>query len=117
MSDFDTPEPYDYAADESWAHQEREAYAREAVTSAAAVAAEVDALARRAVERLVARCRDYDRRKLLSIAAGGGPRSQADYEVVYCPFCNCNKSGDARQPNYVTEACDDAGCLCHNEDL
>ncbi len=23
--DFDTPEPYDYPADESWAHQEREA--------------------------------------------------------------------------------------------
>lgn len=46
-----------------------------------------------------------------------------DYEVpgdlgtdaMYCPLCRCTKSGDVRDPNRRTEACDDGRCPCHDE--
>lgn len=59
--------------------------------------------------------RCYDRRKLMSIAAGGGPRCKEEHDVVYCPECNCTKSGDVHEPNPRTEACDAYDCPCHTE--
>ena len=61
--------------------------------------------------------RTYDRRELLTIAAGGGPRNDRERAVCFCPACGCNKSGDLTQPNVKTEACDDPRCPCHIPDL
>lgn len=60
--------------------------------------------------------RCYDRDALLRIAAGGGPRTKGEHDVVYCPLCGCNKGGWADEPNPRTEACNDESCLCHAED-
>jgi len=35
---------------------------------------------------------------------------------MYCQ-CNCNKSGDANEPNQITEACETSACPCHDENL
>src|SRR5689334_10673351 len=63
----------------------------------------------------VATLRTYDKRKLMTIAAGGGPRNRAEDEIVYCKFCNCRKNGWADEPNHVDESCVDPSCPCHNE--
>ena len=59
--------------------------------------------------------RIYDRAALLSIAAGGGPRNQAERDVVYCPLCSCRKNGWADEPNGIDESCEDRDCPCHDE--
>ena len=35
--------------------------------------------------------------------------------AISCPLCGCTKSGDANEPNTVTEACDEQECPCHKE--
>jgi hypothetical protein len=57
-----------------------------------------------------------DSARVLRIAAGGGPRSDADSFAVYCPLCGCNKSGYASEPNGRTEACENGACACHDEE-
>lgn len=59
--------------------------------------------------------RTYDRDLFDAICRGGGPRGQAEHDTVFCARCSCNKSGDASEPNGVTEACDDPSCLCHRD--
>lgn len=35
-------------------------------------------------------------------------------QTVHTPVCDCNKSGDAAEPNRYTEACQDFECRCHD---
>lgn len=57
-----------------------------------------------------------DKALVMRIAAGGGPMYEGDHDAIYCPLCDCNRSGCADEPNGVTEACRDGGCPCHRED-
>lgn len=60
--------------------------------------------------------REYDARRQAAIAAGGGPKSLGDHFHVYCPECDCNKSGNVQEANPITEACQNAACRCHDEE-
>ncbi len=65
---------------------------------------------------LMALLRGTDQRRLMAIARGGGPRSANDDLAVYCPLCNCRKSGCIDTPNGHDECCADDDCWCHDED-
>lgn len=61
------------------------------------------------------RTRVYDPERQRRIAAGGGPSRDGDAFHVWCPDCDCQKSGSVDEPNDRDPGCRDPRCVCHSE--